>query len=223
MRHRQPRPSRRRALPQRALRQQHPGVLGQGDTRSWTTGSTNRPTRLLPAPCTPAAAGRHRRRPVLLPRRQARVHRPVASTTSCPRFGAKGVVRPALRARPRVRPPHPGPARHQRRAAGRPARHPARCGWSCRPTATPACGPSTPRDQADSGQPLFTTSPRPTSRPRWTPRRGRRRQHPEERWAAAGSTPKFTHGTSEQRKHWFTTGYQTGEPDGCNTFGTDQL
>lgn len=32
-----------------------------------------------------------------------------------------------------------------------------------------------------------------------------------------------THGTSVQRRKWFTTGYQTGEPKRCDTFGTDNL
>ncbi|HEY3468552.1 MAG TPA: neutral zinc metallopeptidase [Amycolatopsis sp.] len=34
---------------------------------------------------------------------------------------------------------------------------------------------------------------------------------------------KFTHGTSAQRKKWFTTGFQTGEPARCDTFGTNNL
>jgi uncharacterized protein len=29
----------------------------------------------------------------------------------------------------------------------------------------------------------------------------------------------WTHGSSAEREHWFTTGWQTGDANKCNTFG----
>lgn len=33
----------------------------------------------------------------------------------------------------------------------------------------------------------------------------------------------FTQGTSAQRRQWFTTGYRTGDPARCDTFGASDL
>jgi predicted metalloprotease len=33
----------------------------------------------------------------------------------------------------------------------------------------------------------------------------------------------FTHGSAEQRKHWFTTGLTTGKLQNCDTFSAGQL
>ena len=33
----------------------------------------------------------------------------------------------------------------------------------------------------------------------------------------------FTHGSAAQRQHWFTTGFEQGRIDACNTFETNRL
>ena len=41
----------------------------------------------------------------------------------------------------------------------------------------------------------------------------------QERSGRPVNPDEFTHGSSEQRKQWFTKGFTTGDPKSCDTFG----
>ena len=45
----------------------------------------------------------------------------------------------------------------------------------------------------------------------------------QELGSGAVDEQSFTHGTSAQRRQWFTTGYESGDPARCDTFATDAL
>ena len=56
-------------------------------------------------------------------------------------------------------------------------------------------------------------------------RRGLLPLHVLERQLGGGRADpdSYTHGTSAERRTWFTTGYESGDPDRCDTFAAGAL
>ena len=104
------------------------------------------------------------------------------------------------------------------RSLRRPRRSPiaCRCRSSCRPTASPASGRRTPRRNTSSSiRATSTRRCRPRPRSATTRCSGNRR--------ARVVPDSFTHGSAEQRKRWFMTGFKEGTVKACNTFAAARL
>ena len=166
---------------------------------------------------TQTGCGRRQRagRAVLLPARPGDLLRAGLPRAAPEPVRRPGHVRAGLHRRPRVRPPPADPARHRaagpRGPAARPVDQPTRTRspWSCRPTATPGCGrtspTSAPRTASTSAR---TTSPRRSTPPRRSATTGSRRRSRAGSTRSPGPTARPSSAST-----WFLTGYSSGDID----------
>ena len=91
-----------------------------------------------------------------------------------------------------------------------------RCRSSCRPTASPACGRRTPKAQYKFLDPGDIDAALQTASAIGDDTLQRKTQ-------GTVVPDSFTHGSAEQRKRWFSTGFKEGTVKACNTFAAARL
>lgn len=163
---------------------------------------------------------------VLLPRRLRDLHRPHLLPGAADPLRREGrTVLAGLRDRPRVRPPHPEPHRHQP-PRGQRHRPDLRLGASGAAGRLLRGHLGEPRD--DDARPVREAPDHPAGpvRHRRRPRHrvpDRRRLHPVQPGWRPGRRVAVLARQPAQREKWFTTGLQSGNPDSCDTFAARSL
>ena len=212
-------PGRERAgrLPHRRGREQRPEASGTASS-SAATGSYQYVDTVFftDAANTGCGYATLRGRAVLLPGRQARLHRPrLLRRREGPARRRGDALRTGVRDRARVRSPRPGPARRaaRRSAATRRGRESkgvrselqADCYagvWAAHAVETGLIEQLT---QADINSGLDAAAAIGDDRI-------------QEKTQGQVDRESWTHGSSEQRRRWFSRGYEQGKPAACDTF-----
>ena len=95
----------------------------------------------------------------------------------------------------------------------------SRSSSSCRPTATPGCGPrARPAPPTSNGQKIFKSLTAEDIQ-QGIDTAGKIGDDTLQKQAGQQINPaEFTHGTSADRQKWFSRGYNAGTPENCDTF-----